>query len=135
MVPVTAFPGSGPSPVTSHTVKNLLGGFGGGFFSQSWISWVLLANAVASVFLRRAQVVRARVRPHVAAAGLPACIAGLWGTFGGSHAAHSRFEAVLALGSGTLLWMTGLLGVAEAVGHYKWVLGTLGNSPTDSPVH
>ncbi|WP_415952442.1 hypothetical protein [Streptomyces sp. KLOTTS4A1] len=76
------------------------------------------------------------------------CAAGLWAAFGGTYAAHSPYEAVLALGSGTLIWLTGLLGVAKAVGHRQWAIRELGhprrpaphpesggNSRTNSDVH
>ncbi|WP_199550625.1 hypothetical protein [Streptomyces sp. N35] len=69
------------------------------------------------------------------------CAGGLWVSFGGTHAANDRYEAVLALGAGTLLWVTGLLGIAKANGHRQWILRTLGssrplgNSRTNSPVH
>ncbi len=62
------------------------------------------------------------------------CVGGLWTAFGGTYAAHNPYEAVLALGSGTLLWLTGLLGAARAVGHYQWALRDLGNSRASAPV-
>ncbi|MFI6939333.1 hypothetical protein ACIBI4_08690 [Streptomyces sp. NPDC050418] len=66
------------------------------------------------------------------------CAGGLWAAFGGAHAAHHAYEAALALGSGMGLWVTGLLGVAKAVGHYQWAiraLGPPGNSRASLPVH
>ncbi|MBC9717265.1 hypothetical protein H9Y04_32535 [Streptomyces sp. TRM66268-LWL] len=62
------------------------------------------------------------------------CAGGLWAAFGGTYAATNPYEAVLALGSGTLLWLTGLLGAARAYGHYQWVMRDLGNPRASASV-
>ncbi|SDK74395.1 hypothetical protein [Streptomyces indicus] len=63
------------------------------------------------------------------------CALGLYTAFAGAYAARSAYEAVLTLGTGTLVWLTGLFGLARAFGHYQWVTHELGNSRTNSPVH
>ncbi|MFH8804461.1 hypothetical protein ACH4F6_33630 [Streptomyces sp. NPDC017936] len=51
---------------------------------------------------------------------------GLWASFAtaaGAHAAGSTYaDIALGMGTGTILWLTGLIGVVKAVRHYRWAL-------------
>jgi hypothetical protein len=59
---------------------------------------------------------------------------GLWTSFGtaaGAQAGRSTYaDVALDMGIGTILWLTGLIGVVKAVRHYRWALRTLGPVPT-----
>ncbi|OII68600.1 hypothetical protein BJP39_20750 [Streptomyces sp. CC77] len=51
------------------------------------------------------------------------CVLGLWASFGSAAAARTVQDAVLGMGAGVFLWVTGLLGAAKAFRHRRWVLG------------
>ncbi|MBT2367858.1 hypothetical protein J7E88_21730 [Streptomyces sp. ISL-10] len=54
------------------------------------------------------------------------CAGGLWTCFavpaGAEPGENTVPEVVLLMGLGMILWLTGLIGVAKAVGHYRWAL-------------
>ncbi|MGW1727140.1 hypothetical protein ACWCQK_29995 [Streptomyces sp. NPDC002306] len=64
---------------------------------------------------------------------LTVCATGLWASLAATagptpgRTAHS--EVALGLGIGTILWLTGLIGVVKAVRHYRWALRVLGRVP------
>ncbi|MEV6171052.1 hypothetical protein AB0L99_22805 [Streptomyces sp. NPDC051954] len=61
------------------------------------------------------------------------CAIGLWESFtsaAGAEPGRARHsDVVLGMGIGTILWLTGLIGVVKAVRHYRWALRVLGPSP------
>ncbi|MCH0563969.1 hypothetical protein [Streptomyces sp. MUM 2J] len=64
---------------------------------------------------------------------LGVCAAGLWAAFGtaaGAEPGRTAYaDVALGMGAGTILWLTGLLGAANAVRHYRWALRALGATP------
>ncbi|MEU2281324.1 hypothetical protein ABZ614_04995 [Streptomyces sp. NPDC013178] len=58
---------------------------------------------------------------------------GLWASFAtaaGARPGRSTYaEVALGMGIGTILWLTGLIGAAKAVRHYRWALRALGPAP------
>jgi hypothetical protein len=61
---------------------------------------------------------------------LVVCAFGLWTSFAGVAEARPGRDAysdvVLVMGIGFILWLTGLIGVAKAVRHYRWAVRVLG---------
>ncbi|WP_155058577.1 hypothetical protein [Streptomyces blattellae] len=61
------------------------------------------------------------------------CVTGLWVSFASvigadpDRARHS--DVALDMGIGTILWLTGLIGVVKAVRHYRWAVRALGPAP------
>jgi hypothetical protein len=64
---------------------------------------------------------------------LTIAVIGLWTSFGtaaGAEAGRSTYaDVILGMGTGTILWLTGLIGVVKAVRHYRWALRVLGPAP------
>ncbi|MFI1442214.1 hypothetical protein [Streptomyces fructofermentans] len=60
---------------------------------------------------------------------LAVCSIGLWTSFAGATGAEpgpvAYSRVVLVTGIGTILWVTGLIGVVKAVRHYRWALRVL----------
>ncbi|MFD7873168.1 hypothetical protein ACFV5G_03410 [Streptomyces sp. NPDC059766] len=58
---------------------------------------------------------------------------GLWAslaTAAGAEPGRSAYgDVALRMGIGTILWLTGLIGVVKAVRHYRWALRALGPAP------
>ncbi|MFE9838113.1 hypothetical protein ACFYP4_23680 [Streptomyces sp. NPDC005551] len=63
------------------------------------------------------------------------CAIGLWASLaavaGAEPTAHS--EVALGTGTGLILWLTGLIGIAKAVRHYRWALRMLGPAAAGTP--
>ncbi|MFF3639790.1 hypothetical protein [Streptomyces sp. NPDC002564] len=61
---------------------------------------------------------------------LAVCTLGLWASFAAAAYAEpgrdTYADVILGMGAGLVLWLTGLLGGAKAVGHYRWALRRLG---------
>ncbi|MDO0935711.1 hypothetical protein QQY66_30025 [Streptomyces sp. DG2A-72] len=61
------------------------------------------------------------------------CVIGLWASFAsavGAEPDRTRYSDVaLDMGIGTILWLTGLIGVIKAVRHYRWAVRALGPAP------
>ncbi|MEV1077853.1 hypothetical protein AB0I98_06290 [Streptomyces sp. NPDC050211] len=61
------------------------------------------------------------------------CVIGLWASFASAAGAEpdsTRYSDVaLGMGIGTILWLTGLIGVIKAVRHYRWAVRALGPAP------
>ncbi|MFF3498715.1 hypothetical protein [Streptomyces sp. NPDC003247] len=59
---------------------------------------------------------------------------GLWASFvsavGARPGPSAYADIALGMGTGTILWLTGLIGVVKAVQHYRWALRVLGPTPT-----
>lgn len=59
---------------------------------------------------------------------------GLWTSFaaaaGAAPGRSTYADVALGMGTGTILWLTGLIGVVKAVRHYRWALRVLGPAPT-----
>ncbi|MFD7134981.1 hypothetical protein [Streptomyces sp. NPDC059894] len=59
---------------------------------------------------------------------------GLWASFvaavGARPGPSAYADIALGMGTGTILWLTGLIGVVKAVRHYRWALRVLGPTPT-----
>ncbi|WP_409236860.1 hypothetical protein [Streptomyces sp. PA5.6] len=71
---------------------------------------------------------------------LAVCTLGLWTSFSAAAYAEPGDETyadvILGMGAGLLVWLTGLLGAAKAVGHYRWALRNLGPArPVAAPAH
>ncbi|MFD4629921.1 hypothetical protein ACFVYR_34520 [Streptomyces sp. NPDC058284] len=71
---------------------------------------------------------------------LAVCTLGLWSSFtAAAYAEPGRdtyADVVLGMGAGLVLWLTGLLGAAKAVGHYRWALRNLGPAaPRSTATH
>ncbi|MET9383749.1 hypothetical protein ABZY09_22435 [Streptomyces sp. NPDC002928] len=64
---------------------------------------------------------------------LAVCATGLWASLAaaaGAEPGRSAYSDVaLGMGIGTILWLTGLIGVVKAVRHYRWALRVLGPAP------
>ena len=60
---------------------------------------------------------------------LGVCAFGLWTSFAGAAEAepgrNTYSDVVLVMGIGFILWLTGLIGVAKAVRHYRWAVRAL----------
>ncbi|MFJ4619204.1 hypothetical protein [Streptomyces sp. NPDC088812] len=58
---------------------------------------------------------------------------GLWASFvsavGARPGPSAYADIALGMGTGTILWLTGLIGVVKAVQHYRWALRVLGPTP------
>ncbi|MEV0320121.1 hypothetical protein ACIBKX_12375 [Streptomyces sp. NPDC050658] len=54
------------------------------------------------------------------------CTLGLWASFAAAAYAEpgrdSYGDVALGMGAGLVLWLTGLIGIAKAVGHYRWAV-------------
>jgi len=61
------------------------------------------------------------------------CAVGLWASFAAAAYAEpgrdSYSDVALGMGTGVILWLTGLIGVTKAVGHYRWAIRKLGPAP------
>ncbi|WPO71948.1 hypothetical protein [Streptomyces sp. KN37] len=68
---------------------------------------------------------------------LAVCALGLWVSFASAAYAEpgrqTYADVVLGMGAGLILWLTGLLGAAKALGHYRWALRRLGAAPAPTP--
>ncbi|MFF1716215.1 hypothetical protein [Streptomyces sp. NPDC058268] len=64
---------------------------------------------------------------------LTVCALGLWASFAAAAYAEpgrdSYSDVALGMGAGLILWLTGLIGVVKAVGHYRWAIRRLGPAP------
>ncbi|MFH8934468.1 hypothetical protein [Streptomyces griseosporeus] len=59
------------------------------------------------------------------------CALGLWTAFAtaaGAAPGPVGHEVFLGMGTGMILWLTGMLGAAKAVRHYRWALRALGTA-------
>ncbi|MFG2650018.1 hypothetical protein [Streptomyces sp. NPDC048436] len=67
------------------------------------------------------------------------CALGLWASFAAAAYAEpgrdSYSDVVLGMGAGLILWLTGLIGITKAVGHYRWAIRRLGPAPATNGAH
>ncbi|MEV8016583.1 hypothetical protein AB0O76_09590 [Streptomyces sp. NPDC086554] len=67
------------------------------------------------------------------------CALGLWASFAAAAYAEpgrdSYGDVVLGMGAGLVLWLTGLIGVTKAVGHYRWAVRKLVPAPGAGGAH
>lgn len=58
------------------------------------------------------------------------CALGLWASFAAAAYAEpgrdSSYDVALGMGTGLILWLTGLIGITKAAGHYRWAIRKLG---------
>lgn len=70
---------------------------------------------------------------------LTVCALGLWASFAAAAYAEpgrdSYSDVALGMGAGLILWLTGLIGITKAVGHYRWAIRKLGPAPVASGAH
>ncbi|MFE0172750.1 hypothetical protein ACFWZ2_10575 [Streptomyces sp. NPDC059002] len=70
---------------------------------------------------------------------LAVCALGLWASFAAAAYAEpgrdTYADVALGMGVGLIVWLTGLIGAAKAVGHYRWALRKLGPAPTAGTHH
>ncbi|MFG2499890.1 hypothetical protein ACGFSB_16950 [Streptomyces sp. NPDC048441] len=66
-------------------------------------------------------------------ASLMVCTLGLWASFAATaHAEPGRDsygDVARGMGTGLILWLTGLVGITKAFGHYRWAMRKLGPTP------
>ncbi|WP_409059228.1 hypothetical protein [Streptomyces sp. SYP-A7185] len=62
---------------------------------------------------------------------------GLWASFAAAAYAEpgrdSYSDVALGMGTGLILWLTGLIGITKAVGHYRWAIRKLSPAPASMP--
>ncbi|MEU6000893.1 hypothetical protein ABZ837_24065 [Streptomyces sp. NPDC047197] len=67
------------------------------------------------------------------------CALGLWASFAAAAYAEpgrdSYSDVALGMGTGLILWLTGLIGITKAVGHYRWAIRKLGPAPAANGAH
>ncbi|MGW5866008.1 hypothetical protein ACWFRJ_27925 [Streptomyces sp. NPDC055239] len=67
------------------------------------------------------------------------CAVGLWASFAAAAYAEpgrdSYSDVVLGMGTGLILWLTGLIGITKAVGHYRWAIRKLGPASAANDAH
>lgn len=70
---------------------------------------------------------------------LTVCALGLWASFAAAAYAEpgrdSYSDVALGMGAGLILWLTGLIGIVKAVGHYRWAIRRLGPAPAPDGTH
>ncbi|MEU1147185.1 hypothetical protein ACFYO9_04820 [Streptomyces sp. NPDC005863] len=68
---------------------------------------------------------------------LAVCTLGLWASFAAAAYAEpgrdTYADVVQGMGVGLIVWLTGLLGAAKAVGHYRWAVRMLAPAPAPTP--
>ncbi|WP_367044384.1 hypothetical protein [Streptomyces sp. Je 1-332] len=64
---------------------------------------------------------------------------GLWASFASPAYAEpgrdSYSDVALGMGAGLILWLTGLIGITKATGHYRWAIRKLRSSPAADAPH
>ncbi|MFJ2767394.1 hypothetical protein [Streptomyces sp. NPDC087300] len=67
-------------------------------------------------------------------ASLAVCVLGLWASFAAAAYAEpgrdTYSDVALGMGTGLVLWLTGLIGGTKAARHYRWALRRLGPAPS-----
>lgn len=67
------------------------------------------------------------------------CALGLWASFAAAAYAEpgrdSYYDVALGMGTGLILWLTGLIGITKAMGHYRWAIRKLGPAPAAYAPH
>ncbi|MFF1397104.1 hypothetical protein ACFVZD_25260 [Streptomyces sp. NPDC058287] len=72
-------------------------------------------------------------------ASLVVCALGLWASFGAAAYAEpgrdTYVDVAFGMGAGVILWLTGLIGVRKALGHYRWAVRRPSPAPARGGVH
>ncbi|MEU6662155.1 hypothetical protein [Streptomyces sp. NPDC046821] len=67
------------------------------------------------------------------------CVLGLWASFGtAASAGPGRYvyaTVAWGMGSGLIMWVTGLVGIVKAAGHYRWALRTVSAPAANGGAH
>ncbi|MFF1687553.1 hypothetical protein [Streptomyces sp. NPDC058254] len=67
------------------------------------------------------------------------CALGLWASLGAAAYAEpgqdTHSDVALGMGAGTILWLTGLIGVRKALGHYRWAVRRPSPAPARGGTH
>ncbi|MFE6807336.1 hypothetical protein [Streptomyces sp. NPDC057696] len=70
---------------------------------------------------------------------LVVCALGLWASLGtAAYAEPGRdtyVDVTFGMGAGTILWLTGLIGIRKALGHYRWAARRLSPTPARGGAH
>ncbi|MFB6674666.1 hypothetical protein ACFCWG_20115 [Streptomyces sp. NPDC056390] len=70
---------------------------------------------------------------------LVVCALGLWTSLGtAAYAEPGRdtyVDVTFGMGAGTILWLTGLIGIRKALGHYRWAARRLSPTPARGGAH